>query len=227
MANKNREHQSISNPLFGRGLNVKRVYQSKDNAKYMQSNTDQKLELTDLSEEQCFNKCNLMRKCTGATFMMSNDAKQNKCDLTISEGYKGNQLVDNNGTSAISKGSSYNIFLNDGCIYSNYTLDSNGDTVPDYGVGNCQLNMKNQQFNINKISTLEEYNNAIKFDSNKVTNVEFENSSAPFYIVNPARNDEDAAKECITLDKNGDVTIEPCNLSNYQRWNTNGRARTC
>ena len=66
-----------------------------------------------------------------------------------------------------------------------------------------------------------------KFDSNKVTNVEFENSSAPFYIVNPARNDEDAAKECITLDKNGDVTIEPCNLSNYQRWNANGRARTC
>ena len=67
----------------------------------------------------------------------------------------------------------------------------------------------------------------LKYESDKIEEPEFSNVSAPFYIINPARNDEDASKECLTLDKNGDISIEPCNLSNYQRWYTSGRERTC
>ena len=228
MTNIDREFLSIYNPLFGRGLNVKRTYTSKDNAKYVPSSADNTdLKLTGLSEEQCFNKCNLMNKCTGATYMMTNDAKQNKCNITTSNEMSGNELVNNNGTSAITKGSTYNLFLNEGCMYSNYTLDSNGDPLPDYGTTNCQLNLKNQQFNIRKIANLPDYNDAIKYDSDKIKEAEFSSVSTPFYVINPARNDEAAANECLTLDKNGDISVEPCNLSNYQRWQTSGRERTC
>ena len=227
--NDRKDYRSVSNPHFGRGLNISRNYEIKNNHKYPDNvNTNNKVH-NNLTENQCFNKCKAMRNCVGATFMASRDSNQNKsiCNIADSDTESaGAALVPAPGSIAIRKNEEYNIFINDGCLYNNSTLDEKGDPISDYGTENCKLDKTNQKFKVQKITDKESYNANLADSSKRMDKVDGI-IPLPFYIINPSLHSQDAVKECITLDKSGDITIEPCNLGNYQRWSASHKERSC
>jgi hypothetical protein len=105
------------------------------------------------------------------------------------------------------------IYVNGKCM----TYNNTGD----YNLADCSLNDSKQLFKTNQINFVEDYNSRIADSNFKITGDQF----APiigFYTVQPSSND----KECLTI-SNGNLSIEPCNLTLYQRWNTSTNKMTC
>jgi hypothetical protein len=107
------------------------------------------------------------------------------------------------------------IYLNGKCL----KYDATGK----YSLNDCNLNDTAQQFKLNKINTVAAYNSAIdESQSNfRITNSQLA-QIAGFYAVQPASNN----KECLTL-KSNDITVEPCNMTNLQRWNASNNKMSC
>jgi hypothetical protein len=203
----NREIRSISNPHFGRGFNVGRVYETKQNMKYPIDPSEDDKSIPNLTEDQCFSRCKNLRRCIGANFMLENDKTNSKCTLDMTDNASGSELVPANesGYSALRKDSSFNIFVNDGCLYNKNMVGLDGLPTSKYGVEACRLDNKDQQFNLD----LQD------------------RGSQMFYVVNPSASEKSDKQDCMTLDASGNLSIEPCNLSNYQRWKSHKKSRTC
>lgn len=108
------------------------------------------------------------------------------------------------------------IYLNGKCMSYN--------TSGDYSLKDCDINDPLQKFKTTQINFVEEYNSIIN-DSQanfRITGDIFE-PIAGFSAVQPSNSNN---KDCLTI-ANNNVTIEPCNLSLYQRWNASNNKVTC
>ena len=118
----------------------------------------------------------------------------------------------------------YAVYLNGKCL----SYDVPNDPKIRYTLQDCRKDDTKQQFNLNNIKTINEYNNIIPngLSSYKMINNENSSSINSFYAVNPIKNNENGDRECLGI-KNGNLTIEPCNLTTYQRFNANTRNLKC
>jgi hypothetical protein len=107
------------------------------------------------------------------------------------------------------------IYLNGKCM----TYNDSGD----YSLNNCNLADTSQHFNLNKILTVDDYNLAIDDSQSnfRITSDQFAPISG-FTAVQPLNNN----KECLTI-INKNITIEPCNMTNLQRWNPSNNKLSC
>lgn len=105
------------------------------------------------------------------------------------------------------------VYANGKCLRYNATGD--------YTLADCSFNDTKQLFTTNQINFVDDYNAMIADSNFKITSDQFA-PVAGFYAVQPSSNN----KECLTITK-GDLSIEPCNLSLYQRWNTSANKMTC
>ena len=85
---------------------------------------------------------------------------------------------------------------------------------PSWNFKSCDSNNPNQQFAINKISTLSQYNIPITSpnNSNHILN-DSSNTLLGFYTVNPSS----AHDQCLQLNNDG-ISIMPCNMDSEQRF---------
>jgi hypothetical protein len=118
----------------------------------------------------------------------------------------------------------YAVYLNGKCL----SYDVPNDPKTRYTLQDCRKDDTKQQFNLNNIKTINEYNNIIPngISSYKMINNGSSSSINSFYVVNPIKNNEIGDRECLGI-KNGNITIEPCNLTTYQRFNANARNLKC
>jgi len=125
----------------------------------------------------------------------------------------------------------YLIYGNNGCLEYKPQLSSNPtpssssssssssspsptSAPPSWAFKKCNSNNANQQFSINKINTLSQYNNLIKNPIN--SSYLLNNSSSTqygFYTVNPSNGSE----QCLQLNNDG-ISIMPCTLDSSQRF---------
>lgn len=122
--------------------------------------------------------------------------------------------------------SKYVVYINGKCL----SYDVPSDPINRYSLQDCRKDNVKQQFNLNNIQSINDYNNIISnslssYKMNNNTSSENDNINS-FYVVNPIENNEGGNKECLGI-KNGDITIEPCNLTTYQRFNANARTLKC
>lgn len=126
-------------------------------------------------------------------------------DIPLTERSKNANYIGNNS----SRYPNYLIYGNNGC------LEHNNSIIPNtYNFKGCNSNNSQQRFNLQQITTLEQYNNKIQDPLNKEFQLNNENSTIMgFYVVNP----ENDPNQCLTIDKNG-LSVLPCNMSGTQRF---------
>lgn len=108
------------------------------------------------------------------------------------------------------------IYLNGKCMSYNANRD--------YVLKDCNNNDASQKFKATQINFVDDYNSTIDDSKSnfRITGDQFE-PIAGFYAVQPSINNN---KDCLTI-ANNNITIEPCNLSLYQRWNASNNKVTC
>jgi len=119
----------------------------------------------------------------------------------------------------------YLIYGNNGCLqYNNNPQQTqpSGATPQEpnkWSFVKCNSNDNKQQFYINKVNTIDDYNKYItnSFNQNYVIN-SANTTNFGFYVVNPANNSD----QCLQLNNDG-LSIEPCNMTPSQRFMTNYR----
>jgi hypothetical protein len=110
--------------------------------------------------------------------------------------------------------SKYLIYGNNGCLEYGQQQSEN---APYVSFKPCNANEKKQQFNINQINNLDQYNNPITNKSNenyKINNKS--NVNFGFYSVNPINGSD----QCLQLNNDG-ISVMPCNMDRDQRFSTN------
>lgn len=102
----------------------------------------------------------------------------------------------------------YLVYGNNGCLsYDNYS--------DEYKFGPCNANDTKQQFFINPINTVCDYNNYTS--SNRLLT----DSSVKlgFNVVTPLTN----STKCVTANADNSITLQPCTLENNQKFQTFGK----
>lgn len=209
--NKDTSIKSIYNPYFKNRFNVKQNYETVNNKKI--TNKEQIDLGKNINEPECFDICSKDVKCLGASYNKIKKQCQGFNTSTL-------ETIDDKNSSIYKKKNEFNINLNNGCLFFN----RDGENTK-YGVKHCKLNDKEQHFNIKKISNLKEYNETLDNDLLQVDTID--TTSTPFYVINPLENDKSKSKECLTLNSNKGISIEPCNLNLYQKWNVSNKEAKC
>lgn len=112
------------------------------------------------------------------------------------------------------KQSKYLIYGNTGCLQ--YDLQ-NQQNAPSISFRPCDSNQLKQQFNINQINNLDQYNNPITNKNNSLYKINHKtNVNFGFYTVNPSN----ASDQCLQLNNDG-ISVMPCNMNSEQRFGTN------
>jgi len=129
---------------------------------------------------------------------------------------------------------SFNVYINKGCLQVSKTEDpETKETIllPEINKM-CSPNDNKQLFRATQIKTLGEYNGALKknekgdpLKQHKITANMLKYVPTPFYVINPI--DNDSKDECLTIDSNKNISVEPCNLGKYQRWNISNKHSSC
>ena len=113
-------------------------------------------------------------------------------------GYKGNGAT---------RYPNYLIYGNNGCLDYNVSKQ-------EYNFMPCNATNGNQRFNLNQITTLEQYNSKITTPQNKDYRIaSTDNTIMGFYVVNP----ENDTNSCLTLNSDG-LSVLPCNMDSSQRF---------
>ncbi len=116
-------------------------------------------------------------------------------------------------------GTEYNVNDNRYAVYLNGKCLSYDENTK-YGLEHCMANKTEQQFRIKNIQSLDDYNKAL---SNQNDQLRLADSvPLPFHIMSPTKNE----KECLDINVNN-ISVKPCNLSPYQRWNTSNKLGSC
>ena len=109
----------------------------------------------------------------------------------------------------------YLVYGNNGCLQ--YELPNQNNDSPSWEFKKCDSNNQKQQFSINKINNLEEYNKPItnnknqSYKMNHNSNIEF-----GFHTVNP----NNGLDQCLQLNNDG-ISVMPCTMDSSQRFSTN------
>ncbi len=105
----------------------------------------------------------------------------------------------------------YLLYGNNGCLEYNAPSSSSSAS---WAFNKCNANNAKQQFNINKISNMTDFNNKITNPINNTYKLNSdENTLFGFYTVNPVNNQD----QCLQLNNDG-LTVMPCNLLSSQRY---------
>jgi len=108
----------------------------------------------------------------------------------------------------------YLIYGNNGCLQYENKYEKNPNT---WNFKSCDANESKQQFKINQINTLDQYNKPITNNSNQIYKINNENNiKLGFYTVNP----NDSYDQCLQLNNDG-VSVMPCNMDSTQRFSAN------
>lgn len=114
----------------------------------------------------------------------------------------------------LNKDPKYLIYGNNGCLQYTTGYD-NKPTTWDFKP--CDANELEQQFKINQINTLEQYNAPIDNPSNESYKINKpQNANLGFYAVNPVNSYND----CLQLNNDG-ISVMPCTMDSEQRFNVN------
>jgi hypothetical protein len=108
----------------------------------------------------------------------------------------------------------YLIFINNQCM----SYENRGD-VDTYSLAFCNKSNPKLHFKIKSIGDVEEYNKHVS-NVDKITSdyaIGF-----PFSIVKP----DSVNDKCVSLDQEG-LSVQPCNLSDYQMWHTSSHNKAC
>jgi len=108
----------------------------------------------------------------------------------------------------------YLIYGNNGCIQYEPNSD-NDNNAPTWDFKPCNSNEKKQQFIINKINDLEQYNNPIN-DNNK--NYRIKNATNVKFGFNTVSPDIDSS-QCLQLNNDG-LSVMPCTMQSSQKFST-------
>ena len=109
----------------------------------------------------------------------------------------------------------YLLYGNNGCLQ--YEPTSNTAVSSSWNFMSCNANEPKQQFNINRINNIDQYNKPITNTNNK--NYKIQSGSTVkygFYSVNPSI----AFDQCLQLNNDG-VSVMPCSMNSSQRFTTN------
>jgi hypothetical protein len=108
----------------------------------------------------------------------------------------------------------YLIYGNNGCLQYE---SSNNKTPATWDFKSCNAKDPRQQFTINKITNLQQYNAPITSPNNKSYKMNSQsNVNFGFYSVNP----NNVADQCLQLNNDG-ISVMPCNMDSSQRFGTN------
>ena len=108
----------------------------------------------------------------------------------------------------------YLIYGNNGCLKYEPSTSNKPST---WDFKKCDANDPKQQFNINKINNLQQYNAPITNQNNKNYIINHEsNVNFGFYSVNPSVE----ADQCLQLNNDG-ISVMPCNMDSSQRFSAN------
>jgi hypothetical protein len=108
----------------------------------------------------------------------------------------------------------YLIYGNNGCLqYEKSTTE----TPATWDFKSCNAKDPRQQFTMNKITNLQQYNKPITSPNNKSYKINNEsNVNFGFYTVTP----NNVADQCLQLNNDG-ISVMPCNMDSSQRFGTN------
>jgi hypothetical protein len=108
----------------------------------------------------------------------------------------------------------YLIYGNNGCLKYE---PSTSNTPSTWDFKKCDSNDPKQQFNINKIKNLQQYNAPITNPNNQNYIINHEsNVNFGFYSVNPSVE----VDQCLQLNNDG-ISVMPCNMDSSQRFSAN------
>ena len=108
----------------------------------------------------------------------------------------------------------YLIYGNNGCLQYEDKYEKNPNT---WNFKPCDANKSKQQFKINKINTLKQYNDLITNPNNEKYKINDQsNIKLGFYTVNPKNNYD----QCLQLNNDG-VSVMPCNMDSSQKFSPN------
>jgi hypothetical protein len=124
------------------------------------------------------------------------------------------EYPDSNNDIANKEKSKYLIYGNTGCLQYE---PQNQKNAPSISFRSCDANHPKQQFNINQINNLDQYNNPITNKNNSLYKINHKtNVNFGFYTVNPSNSSD----QCLQLNNDG-ISVMPCNMNSEQRFGTN------
>ena len=142
---------------------------------------------------------------------MNNSVILNVEEYPVDTGIQSNSENQSNKTNDKSK---YLIYGNNGCLQYETAYQQ---TPATWSFQSCDANKSEQQFKINQINTLNQYNNPVTNINNKNYIMKHQNNiDFGFYIVNPVNTYD----QCLQLNNDG-VSVMPCNMDSSQRFGTN------
>ena len=110
----------------------------------------------------------------------------------------------------------YLLYGNNGCLQYE-TPSSNKSVSSTWNFMSCNANEPKQQFKINKINNIDQYNNPITNTNNKNYKIQSDSlTKYGFYSVNPSI----AYDQCLQLNNDG-ISVMPCTMNSSQRFTTN------
>lgn len=108
----------------------------------------------------------------------------------------------------------YLLYGNNGCLQYEPT---NKNISASWNFKPCNSNEPKQQFKINKINNIEQYNKPITNSSNKNFKINSDSTvNYGFYSVNPSNSFD----QCLQLNNDG-ISVMPCSMNTSQRFTTN------
>jgi len=131
------------------------------------------------------------------------------------------EYPDSNNNSVDKKKSKYLIYGNTGCLQYEPAYDPRFQRSNQYGSSisfrPCDANETKQQFNINQINNLDQYNFRINDKNNSLYKINHKsNVNFGFYSVNTFNIPD----QCLQLNNDG-ISVMPCNMNSEQRFSTN------
>jgi hypothetical protein len=118
---------------------------------------------------------------------------------------------ENKNNNGAPKYPNYLIYGNNGCLQYN-TDKSKGSAS--WAFEPCNSNNSSQRFYLQKINTLNDYNNKITDISQQSFKIKDTNSTIMgFHVVNP----ESDSSQCVQINSNG-LSVVPCNMDSTQRF---------
>jgi len=98
------------------------------------------------------------------------------------------------------------------------------DGAAEYSLKDCRSDDPTQLFNTSIISNYNDYNSTIpdSLSQFRLENADELDNLSAFAVVSPSTD----KTSCLTINS-GNITVEPCNLSVFQRWNTSNKQLPC
>jgi len=133
----------------------------------------------------------------------------------------GQNMSNINNNNNNSTDTNYLIYGNNGCLQYNptpTTQNESGTTTgaPIWNFQSCNTNEQQQQFKMNKINNMTDFNRPINLSNSTYKISNDQSAQYGFYVVNPSSD----PNQCLQLNNDG-LSVMPCTMESSQRFKTN------